>query len=423
MIGDKVFRTPMTTLLASVLAACAVVAVAVSCGGCSAATSASASASAATTAGSSATTQAATEDPHSQASFERSYPSCMAVAGSKVILDTDSTYLYDDTEALFALLQADSCGWVDLLGITTVGGNGFMVGETYDELSVLDYLGRSDVPVCMGAAEPLEGFKDPSDPINHISEMSFTGIYSHLGDFSASYADSARLATTNLPAPTTLPSNEDAVDFLIRQVEENPGEVTIFAIGPCTNIARAIQEDPTFAEHAAGIIYMGGVIETKGQDLEGIELNWWYDPEAASIALRADWKQQTVVPHDAGLSALHGRDVYERYLANDTTKMTSLYVEKLAPIYDAGKEEDPIYCWDPITVAAFLDPSLVTSEKTLDLDVSCVRDGTYAMTESWAEGTGPSGTRACRVILGVDRDAFWDFTVGLFAIDTTGYDR
>ena len=92
--------------------------------------------------------------------------------------------------------------------------------------------------------------------------------------------------------PTIKAIDEDAAHFLIRQVRAHPHQVTIYAAGPLTNIALAISIDPEFAELTKGIVMMGGSLNPQTDDPEFAtsprhEFNFWFDPEAAHIVLRA----------------------------------------------------------------------------------------------------------------------------------------
>ena len=79
------------------------------------------------------------------------------------------------------------------------------------------------------------------------------------------------------------PVGQTAWEFMIEQVHKYPGQVTIMAVGACTNVALAILNDPTFAENTAGIYYMGGSIDVPGNDTPCAERNWYYDPEAVDV--------------------------------------------------------------------------------------------------------------------------------------------
>ena len=85
-----------------------------------------------------------------------------------------------------------------------------------------------------------------------------------------------------------------AADFIADTIRANPGEVVLYCAGPLTNIALAIRMDPEIVPLTKAIYIMGG------SSAGGPELNWWWDPEAAAIVLRAPWKQIVVSPFEAG---------------------------------------------------------------------------------------------------------------------------
>ncbi len=96
--------------------------------------------------------------------------------------------------------------------------------------------------------------------------------------------------------PTTKPADEDAAHFLIRMVHKYPHEVTIYEGGPMTNLALAISIDPQFPELAEQLVFMGGSLDPQTDNPEFAntprhEFNFWFDPDAARIVLRAPWKK------------------------------------------------------------------------------------------------------------------------------------
>ena len=108
--------------------------------------------------------------------------------------------------------------------------------------------------------------------------------------------------------PTTKPIDEDAAHFLIRQVHAHPHQVTIYAAGPLTNIALAVALDPEFAALTKGIVFMGSSLNPQTSDPEFAtsprhEFNFWFDPEAAHIVLRADWPRIDVTTVDISIKA------------------------------------------------------------------------------------------------------------------------
>ncbi len=350
-------------------------------------------------------------------SISKKYNITKTSQDTKIIIDTDLMYLYDDTMALFGYLKAEQAGFLEILGITTVGGNSFTVPETYDVLNILDYLGRSDIPVAMGTDVPLDGFQDIDKLFKLTGKMHYCGAYSFMDDYSTDYSTAEKLATSSvLGSPVSQPIDRTAVDFMIEQVHKYPGKVTVIALGACTNVAQAIQKDSEFAQLSAGIIYMGGVFDVAGDELPESEYNWWYDPHAVNVCLQADWKSQLVVPHDAATKCLRGKDVYQLYKSNNSSVITQLMLDDLSGIYEKGKTEDLLYCWDPITVGALLAPSLITSRETRDVIVDDTMGHTYGSSFSWKEGEGPDDASTVDIVFEVDRDAFWNFLVSLYAI-------
>ncbi|MCF0254361.1 MAG: nucleoside hydrolase, partial [Duodenibacillus sp.] len=330
---------------------------------------------------------------------------------------TDMTYLNDDAYALFELLQADKAGHLELLGVTAAGGNCLVASAVWDALGQLERAGRGDVPVYAGEDRPLAGFKDIGRLQERTGRMSYTGAYRFLGRYTADWRLSARngLTRSPLPPPAGRPQEQPAADFIAEQVRKHPGRVTIIALAGLTNIARALQKDPAVARDAAAIYYMGGVFDVPGEDLPAAEFNWWYDPAAANACLKAPWRRQVVVPHDAAVKCLKGRDMYEMYKAANGTRISSMIVESLAPVYENGKQEPLRYCWDPITVAALMCPDLIKRQEKRQVWVDDREGPTYGSSFAWAAGAAPAiASEPVDVIFEVDRTRFWQFCADLY---------
>ena len=97
-----------------------------------------------------------------------------------------------------------------------------------------------------------------------------------------------------------------AADFIADTIRANPGEVVLYCAGPFTNIALAIRMDPEIIPLTKAIYIMGG------SSAGGPELNWWWDPEAAAIVLRAPWQQIVVSPFEAGAQIWSGAELMRR---------------------------------------------------------------------------------------------------------------
>ncbi|MGN6549454.1 MAG: nucleoside hydrolase [Pararhizobium sp.] len=180
----------------------------------------------------------------------------------KVILDTDPGI--DDAMAIaYAVAHPD----IDLIALTTIFGNVAVHEATRNALQLLDYLGdRADV--AEGEARPLS--IAPNRPSYEVH-----GEYG-FGDVA-------------LPASTRAASRLSAADYMIEKTREMPGEITICAVGPLTNLARAIQRDPEIVDRVRQVVVMGGAVYRPGNVSPAAEANFWNDPHAADAVLAAHW--------------------------------------------------------------------------------------------------------------------------------------
>jgi purine nucleosidase len=174
----------------------------------------------------------------------------------KIIIDTDPGI--DDAYAmLFALNRPE----LEVLGITTVSGNTHAAQGTKNALKILEHMGRTDIPVCMGCEKPLKV------PIKFDTECHGDDGFGNCG----------------LPEPQAKADSRGAVDFILKTLTDNePGTVTIVALGPLTNIASAFMKDPDALKRVKEIFSMGGAV-LKGNITPVAEYNYWADPDAAAI--------------------------------------------------------------------------------------------------------------------------------------------
>jgi purine nucleosidase len=178
----------------------------------------------------------------------------------RVVLDTDPGI--DDSLAILLALASPE---VELAAVGVTGGNCSMDDGVRNALSVLALGDHPDLPVCPGVALPL--IRPP-----------FTAPETH-GDRGLGYA---RLPDS--PAP---PSAEHAVDLIIREIMAAPGEVTLVAIAPLTNVALAIRKEPRIAQAVRQVIIMGGALRADGNTTSLAEFNSFVDPHAAHIVLHS----------------------------------------------------------------------------------------------------------------------------------------
>jgi inosine-uridine nucleoside N-ribohydrolase len=280
-----------------------------------------------------------------------------------------------DMMSLLVFLQSPD---VHLLGITVVTGDGWRDQEVAHTLRLLELIGRTDVKVYPGAAFPL------------MRTVEWTRLSDQLYG-PAAYEGSFSVQNTQLPwnavpplaegNPTTRPADEDAVHFMIRMVHKYPHQITIYAAGPLTNIALAIRTDPHFAELAQQLVIMGGSLNPQTSDREWAnaprhEFNFWFDPEAASIVLHAKWAKIEDTTVDVSLKTRVDPEVLDALAKVNTP--AARYITK----YDK-RPMFPNFLWDELAAAAWLDPSLITRERVVLMDVDTNRGPSYGNTLTW----------------------------------------
>jgi inosine-uridine nucleoside N-ribohydrolase len=182
----------------------------------------------------------------------------------KVVWDMDPGI--DDALALILALKSPE---VQVLGITTVAGNAPVEMTSANARRVLEYLNAENIPVAMGASHPLD--RPLEDAL--------------------SYHGSDGLGNCGLPSPLTPLHPAKAWDFLARLVWDAPGEVTLVATGPLTNVAYAFELHPELPELLDRLVLMGGAYGLtpygKGNRTPYAEFNIWQDPEAAHIVFNS----------------------------------------------------------------------------------------------------------------------------------------
>ena len=170
----------------------------------------------------------------------------------RIVLDCDPGL--DDMFAIFCALR-----YCELVAVTSVAGNVGIDHTTRNALAILELAGAGHIPVHRGARGPLDG--RTLEDARHVH-----------GD--------TGLGGVSLPAPTAAEAPTDAVEALLSLTQ--PGDVAIVAVGPLTNIARALSIDPTFADRVPRLVIMGGS-SNEGNVGPYTEFNIAVDPEAAAI--------------------------------------------------------------------------------------------------------------------------------------------
>lgn len=180
-----------------------------------------------------------------------------------VIYDTDPGI--DDAIALYLALASPE---IKVVGVTTVFGNVHTEVATRNARILLDIAGRPDIPVAAGASAPMAmAYRGP---------VAFVHGHNGLGD-------------VDLPEPSRDPIGLPAPEFIWQTCSAQPGEITLLAVGPLTNLALALQEYPELPALVKRVVIMGGNAYTHGNASPAAEANILNDPEAADMVFGADW--------------------------------------------------------------------------------------------------------------------------------------
>jgi purine nucleosidase len=339
----------------------------------------------------------------------------------KVILDQDARGpATTDQQSMLMMLQSPQA---DVLGITVVSGDQWRDEEVAHTLRMLELTGHSNIKVYPGAVFPLINSKEEIKRWEALyGKVSYQGAWNEhrvrssagstlTGAWNAQTYHGPFEVPSPLPEgnPTLKPESEDAAHFLIRMVHQYPHEVTIYAGGPLTNLAQAISLDPKFPELARELVVMGGSIAPiepiSWAQTNRREFNFWFDPEAVHIVLRAPWNKITITTVDISVK----------------TRMTKAMIEQIAKAgTPAGKYigqwADEEYLWDELAVAAWLDPSIITKEEKLYADIDISHTAGYGNTLVWTEGNQPGlGEQLVNIQEDVDLEKFNKMVIDLLS--------
>jgi inosine-uridine nucleoside N-ribohydrolase len=337
----------------------------------------------------------------------------------KVIIDQDAFGPGgSNLQSILMVLQSPE---VEVLGITTVSGDGWVRENTAHALRMLELIGRTDVPVVAGATYPLVN----SEEATHRWEGRF-GRLPYKGAWMKTWPE---YNTVHRPPyhepdvvppmpegePVTVPVNGTAAEFLVRKVREFPGEITILAMGPFTNLALAARLDEGMAAAARELVFMGASFNPSASTLDEfsrqfihnprVEFNCRFDPEAASIMLRAGWRHITCVPLDATVCPILTPELVHRATTGSRTP-AARYVARFArPGYPM---------WDEIAAAFMLDRTIATATSRVAMDIATDHGAGYGATLSWPSGRGPGlGEPEITVVHAIDEARLEDMFVRL----------
>ncbi|MEJ8847930.1 nucleoside hydrolase [Variovorax rhizosphaerae] len=336
----------------------------------------------------------------------------------KIIIDSDYNTMSDDGQLGVMAAQLQAKGQLQVLGITVVSGNQWLKQGVADALKSMERLGMGDK---IGVYEG-ENYALSHDWATIQKELDAgaakDGYYGAWSASKTAPTDAELVAPPDGFATRTKVQSQGAVDFIISTVKANPNEVTILAIGPLTNIAKAMRKSPEIVPLIKQIIYMGGAVHVPGNTTKTAEFNWWFDPEAAQYVVRQP-VSQAVVPLDVTDTVLLTKPVYDRIAnAAKPTIVTDLFKQIIGPGFNGiGFEGDPYYTlnvWDTLTIAVMVDPSFATQSSEEYLDV-VNEPGAANNGQSIGYPAQPAGPRLqkMKIISKFDNARFFNFYVDL----------
>lgn len=264
----------------------------------------------------------------------------------RIIIDTDPG-VDDALTFLLALASPE----IHLEALTTVQGNVTLEKATRNALSVLEMANISHIPIAQGCSHPL--VKAP-----HISSGAVHG--------------SSGLGQANLPEPKSQAIETHAVDYLIERFLAEPNEISLFAIGPLTNVALAIRKEPRIVTAIRELVIMGGAIRSGGNMSPLAEFNIHEDPHAAHVVFQSGIPI-TLIPLDATYKCLLTPADIKRL--NKVDSPIARFIRDAMADYMAFYQQYEGFAGcalhDPLTLATILAPELLTlEEQYVSVDIS-----------------------------------------------------
>lgn len=255
----------------------------------------------------------------------------------KIIIDTDPGI--DDAMAIFLAFQLKQ---LDVIGLTTVFGNVPVEMSTRNAIILTD-LAEKTIPVCEGAAKPLS---DQQPAFAH-----FVHGDNGLGDVS-------------LNEPSRSADPRSAAEFICQMAREYPGEVTLVAVGPLTNVALALKLDPELPKLLKKVVIMGGAARVRGNVSPVAEANIWNDPHAAADTFAAEYAKPLVMMGlDVTYTVSYNGEFGENLAKNNP--VLGGFIQQVARFYSKFYSEvfqthhEPIcYFHDAMAIAQITHPEL-----------------------------------------------------------------
>ena len=254
-------------------------------------------------------------------------------APRRIVLDTDPGI--DDAMAILLTLRSPE---LQVEAITPVSGNVPLELTLPNALRLVEIAERTDIPVAAGASVPL---------VRQLITASYVHGENGLGG-------------VDFPPPKTKPAKETATEIIRRIVRANPGQISIVAIGPLTNVATALRADPELAAMIPAIVMMGGSL-SGGNVTPAAEFNFYVDPEATHIVFHSGIPITMV-----GLDVTRKVQLREEHVAaleagkNPSSQAAGRIMRSTMERYRKTGFPGGPTMHDPLALASMIDPAVVT---------------------------------------------------------------
>ena len=301
----------------------------------------------------------------------------------KVIYDQDNSGPFGtDILGTLMMLQADN---IDLLGITLVSGDAWMKQEMAFTLRLLEMMGRAEIPVYPGAEFPMLNTKEEWQ----LRQQLYGGhrLDPWMGAFNRTNGGPNDILPLPWPyerfAGITA-QEEHAARFIIKAVRDNPGQVTIYAGGPLTNLALAIALAPDIVPLVPEVVIMG-----TGFHVFTNAFNIFFDPESARKALRAGWPKFTIVTVDLaeeiheGDEIAPGRRMIEEIAERAHSPISDLFETYALEPLRQNPDTHFFRMADEMIAAQVIDPTVFTKSEQMYVDICTTPGPRYGDSMFW----------------------------------------
>lgn len=307
------------------------------------------------------------------------YPNNLEACMERIVIDTDPGV--DDAHAI---LLASAHPLTKIEALTVTAGNVSLEKAVRNALIVTEICGQ-DIPVYAGCDDALV-ISTPRRAISHGPDG---------------------LGSSGYPDPAKSASPEHAANALIRLANESPGELTLVALGPLTNIALAACLDPSLPAKYRRLVVMGGAVHAMGNSWErAAEFNFYCDPEAAAIVLRR-WPGLTLIPWETALAhGLSPEQVDE--LAKGDSRRAEFFRRTIRNRFvERAPGAQVLSVPDPLAMAVALEPGIILRSENRYVEIELSGQMTRGQTVvDWYHLTGKPAN--VEIVYEIDRRRFWE---------------